>query len=353
MFYGLAAEKIDTRSWRFEHVLQDIQTLNERAERGELDITAISIHQYPYVAGQYILTNCGSSMGDGYGPMVVAREPMTVDDLRGKRIAVPGLRTTAFLALSLLLSQKDEGAKGPRDEEKAGSSAVGSPAHLGPPSSLLATDEFNEPEFASPPCFASDNQHRREAEIPTRRESTIDNPVSTFRHFDVSTFPSAVPLPLRPFVPEVVMFDQILSFVEAGRADAGLIIHEGQLTYQRHKLHLVVDLGAWWKESTGLPLPLGGNVIRRDLGHDAIEEIASVLKKSIEYSLAHREQAVAHALQYARDMGKELADKFVGMYVNHWTIDYGDAGRHAVRELLRRAHAAGLAPDCGEIDFAA
>ena len=260
MFYGLATGKLDSGRWRFEHILQDIQTLNERALRGELHITAISIHAYPYVADKYALTNCGSSMGDGYGPMVVTREPMTLEDLRGKRIAVPGTMTTAFLALNL--------------------------------------------------CLGRDN----------------------FQH-------------------DLVMFDQILDHVAAGKADAGLIIHEGQLTYQNQKLHCVVDLGVWWQKQTGLPLPLGGNVIRRDLGSDNMRENSGILKNSIQYSLDNRAEAVEHALQYARDMGRDLADRFVGMYVNHWTLDYGDAGRNAIRELLRRGHAAGLVPDAGEIDF--
>ncbi len=260
MFYALARERIPSGPWRFRHILQDIQTLNERAMRGELHITAISIHAYPYVADQYALLNCGSSMGDGYGPLVVARGPMAIDELHGKRIAVPGTMTTAFLALNLLLGK------------------------------------------------------------------------GTFEH-------------------EVVMFDRILDHVAAGRADAGLIIHEGQLTFRRQRLHNVVDLGVWWQADTGLPLPLGGNVIRRDLGPDAMREIAAILRKSIEYSLEHRADAVEHALQYARDMGRDLADRFVGMYVNHWTLDYGDRGRQAVRELLARAHAASLVPDPGPIEF--
>jgi len=260
MFYALARDLIDTGRWTFEHVLQDIQTLNERALRGELHITAISIHAYPYVADRYALTNCGSSMGDGYGPIVVAREPLSPADLVGRKIAVPGTMTTAFLALNLLLG-KDQ-----------------------------------------------------------------------FKH-------------------EVVMFDQIFDHVAAGRADAGLVIHEGQLTYQDRGLHAVIDLGQWWQAETNGPLPLGGNTIRRDLGEADMREVAGILKRSIEYSLAHREEAVAYALDYARDMGTELADRFVGMYVNRWTIDYGDAGRAAVRELLRRGHQAGLVPDPGPIDF--
>jgi 1,4-dihydroxy-6-naphthoate synthase len=260
MFFALARERIPTGRWRFRHILQDIQTLNERALRGELHITAISIHAYPYVADKYALLNCGSSMGDGYGPLVVTRGPHPIDWLRGKRIAVPGEMTTAFLALNLLLG-------------KGG-----------------------------------------------------------FEH-------------------EVVMFDRILDHVAEGRADAGLIIHEGQLTYRNQRLHDVVDLGVWWQEQTGLPLPLGGNAIRRDLGEPAMKDIAAVLRRSIEYSLEHREEAVAHALQYARDMDRDLADRFVGMYVNEWTLDYGDRGRQAVRELLRRAHQQGLVPDAGPIEF--
>ena len=260
MFYALAQGLIETHGWTFKHVLQDIQTLNERALKGELDITAISIHAYPYVAQKYAMTNCGSSMGDGFGPLVVAREGWSIDDLRGKTIAVPGEMTTAFLVLNLMLGK------------------------------------------------------------------------GAFRH-------------------DVVMFDRILDHVASGRADAGLIIHEGQLTYQNQDLHKVVDLGAWWQELTSLPLPLGGNCIRRDLGEKNMIEIAGVLKDSIEFGRAHRGDALDYALQYARDMGHDLADRFVGMYVNPWTIDYGDAGRKAVRELLRRGHEAGLIPDTGEIDF--
>ncbi|UCF32421.1 MAG: ABC transporter substrate-binding protein [Phycisphaerales bacterium] len=260
MFYALAQGKIDAKGWTFEHVLQDIQTLNERAMRGELDITAISIHAYPYVADKYALTACGSSMGDGYGPMVVTREPMTVAALKGLKIAVPGEMTTAFLALSLLLGK------------------------------------------------------------------------GAFEHV-------------------VVPFDQILTYVADSKADAGLIIHEGQLTYQKHDLHKVVDLGEWWLGDTGLPLPLGGNCIRRALGHETMEEVTGILKASIQYSLEHRKAAVEHALQYARDMGTGLADKFVGMYVNQWTIDYGEKGREAIRLLLARGHEAALVPKVGEIDF--
>ncbi len=260
MFYALAKDKIDTGGWRFTHVLQDIQTLNERALDGELDITAISIHAYPYVADKYALTNCGSSMGDGYGPLLVARDPMQVDDLRGKTIAIPGERTTAFLVLNLLLGS------------------------------------------------------------------------GSFDH-------------------KVVMFDQILEQVAEGKVDAGLIIHEGQLTYAQHKLHNVVDLGSWWKQTTDLPLPLGGNCIRRDLGPEVMTEVTAILKRSIEYSLAHRPEAVEYALEFGRGLDRKLADEFVGMYVNKWTVDYGEVGRRAVHELLQRAHEAGLVPQVDTIDF--
>jgi 1,4-dihydroxy-6-naphthoate synthase len=260
MFCALARDRVPTFGWRFEHVLQDIQTLNERARRGELHITALSIHAYPYVRERYALLSCGASMGDGYGPLVVAREPCAVEELRERTILVPGEMTTAFLALSLLLGR------------------------------------------------------------------------GRFRH-------------------RTCMFDQILERVAAGEADAGLIIHEGQLTYANHRLHPIVDLGQWWKAETGLPLPLGGNVIRRDLGLKNMTQIAAILRDSIAYGLTHREEAVAHSMAYARDMGRELADRFVGMYVNQWTLDYGPAGREAVRQLLGRGCAAGLVPGAGEIDF--
>lgn len=260
MFYGLAAGKIETNGWEFEHILADIQTLNERALRGELDITAISFHAYPWVAEHYALTKCGASVGDGYGPIVVARTPMQPDDLRGKLIAVPGKQTTAFLALTLLLG----------------------------------------------------------------RES---------------------------FRPETVMFDEIPAQVAGGRADAGLLIHEGQLTYGRMDLHKIVDLGQWWKTITDMPLPLGGNCIRRSLGRAAMAEITSILGRSIEYGLANREAALAHAGKFGRGLTNELTNRFVGLYVNHWTQDLGDTGRRAVAELLRRGNEAGLVPEIERIDF--
>ena len=267
MFYALAQDPplIETGNWRFEHVLQDIQTLNQRAMRGELEITAISIHAYPYVADKYALTSCGSSMGDKYGPMVVAREPMAVDQLRGKKIAIPGELTTAFLALQLCLGR---GVK------------------------------LDSPE-------------------------DDDTPNPAFRYV-------------------VAMFDEIPAYVRDGKVDAGLIIHEGQLTFQKLGLHLVVDLGAWWHQHTSLPLPLGGNCIRKDLGEKPMQEVTDILKRSIQYSLDHRPEAVEYSLQFGRDLDRTLADKFVGMYVNDYTLDYGEKGRAAVRRFLDEGRRLGL-----------
>jgi 1,4-dihydroxy-6-naphthoate synthase len=266
MWYPLAdlgeGPKVDTGGYVFEHVLQDIETLNHRAERGELEITAISIHQYAYVADKYALTSCGSSMGDGYGPMIVSPRKLELSDLANMKLAVPGTRTTAFLSTSLLMQSMG---------------------------------------------------------------ASLDNY-------------------------EVVMFDEIIPAVVRGDFNAGLIIHEGQLTYADAGLELILDLGAWWKQTRGLPLPLGGNCIRRDLA-DEFTPICKVLYESIEYALSHREEAVQYALNYARDMGVDLADEFVGMYVNDWTLDYGPEGRKAVQQLLDEGHAAGIIPKVGEIDF--
>jgi len=259
MFYALAHDKIDTGNLRFRHELQDIETLNRRALRGELEVTAISIHAYAYLLDKYALLPSGCSMGDRYGPMVVARQPLTVEQLKTVRIAVPGTMTTAFLALRLLL----------------------------------------------PGGFGY----------------------------------------------EVLPFDRILSAVADGKVDAGLIIHEGQLTFQNQGLRLIVDLGVWWQEQTGLPLPLGGNVVRRDLGPETIRQISRLLKESIRYALEHRDAALAYALRYARDMDKGLADRFVGMYVNDWTLDYGPRGREAVRHLLDEGHRAGMIPAPVSVDF--
>jgi 1,4-dihydroxy-6-naphthoate synthase len=263
MFYALAAGKIDTGDLRYEHELQDIETLNQRARRNELDISALSIHAYAYIAKDYALLSSGSSMGDGYGPRLVGKTPPpdrpstidhrpTQDAARGKRIGIPGLLTTAYLALRLW-----------------------------------------QPDFEA----------------------------------------------------VVIPFDQIEDAVHKGEVDLGLIIHEGQLTYADDGLHLWVDMGEWWLGETGLPLPLGGNVVRRDLGAETIAQVSRDLKASIEYSLAHRADALAHASQFNRGIGDARTDEFVGMYVNQWTVDYGERGRAAVQLLLDRAAEAGIIPD--------
>jgi 1,4-dihydroxy-6-naphthoate synthase len=259
MFYALAHDKLDTGPLEFRHELQDIETLNRRALRGELEVTAVSLHAYAYLLDKYALLPSGCSMGDKYGPMIVARRPMSIDELKKQRIAVPGTLTTAFLALKLLLRC----------------------------------------EFAH----------------------------------------------------EVIPFDQIIPAVAAGKFEAGLIIHEGQLTFQNQGLHLIVDLGRWWHEKTGLPLPLGGNVVRKDLGPATMKQISRLIKESIRYGLEHRNDALRYALQYARDMDMSLADKFVGMYVNDWTLDYGPRGREAVRRLLDEAHQAGIIPNPVHVEF--
>lgn len=265
MFYALAKHLIPTRGFDFEHILQDIQTLNERATRGELDISAISIHAYAYVSDQYALLPSGASMGDGYGPMLVAPEKIERPDLASRKIAVPGEMTSAFLALQL---------------------------YLGKPADQL------------------------------------------------------------DYV--VVPFDQIFRTVQSGAAEIGLIIHEGQLTYANEGLQLCEDLGAWWgREQDGLPLPLGGNVIHKRFDPATRRVISDILTASIRFSLDHRPEAVAHALQFARDMGMELADRFVGMYVNDWTLDYGEKGRESIRRFLGQAHEAGLIPHRQELEFVA
>jgi 1,4-dihydroxy-6-naphthoate synthase len=271
MFHALANEKFDTGRYRFVHELQDIETLNRRALRGELELTAVSLHGYAYLTDRYALCSCGASMGDNYGPMVVAREPLDRESLRPRTIAVPGTLTTAFLTLSLWL-----GGRG--------------------------------------------------------REAADDDSDAAFRY-------------------EVHPFDEILPLVESGRVDAGLIIHEGQLTYARQGLQLVVDLGAWWMAETGLPLPLGGNAIRRDLGRQTMEEVTALLRQSIRYGLEHRAEALAHALQYGRDLDRSQADRFVGMYVNDWTLDFGPRGRAAIDELFRRGRAWGLIPHAVQVDY--
>ena len=263
MFYGLAHDLVPTHGFRFQHILQDIQTLNERATRGELDISAISIHAYAYVSGHYALLPTGASMGDGYGPMLVAKEKFSRAEVARKRIAVPGTMTSAFLALQLWLGK-----------------------------------------------------------------------------------------PAKEFEYLIVPFDQIFSTVRSGRADVGLIIHEGQLTYQNEGLQVCEDLGIWWgRENEGLPLPLGGNVIHKRFRPATRKTVSDVLTASIRYSLDHRPEAVQHALQYARDMGRDLADKFVGMYVNHWTLDYGAKGRESIRRFLGRGFERGLIPQQPELGF--
>jgi 1,4-dihydroxy-6-naphthoate synthase len=258
MFYALAHDKLDTGDLEFRHELQDIETLNRRALRSELDVTAVSIHAYAYLP-HYVLLPTGCSMGDRYGPMLVARRPWRREELGTARLAVPGTMTTAFLALR-----------------------------------LYAPGELRY---------------------------------------------------------EVVPFDRIIDEVAAGRFDAGLIIHEGQLTFQNQGLQLVVDLGVWWQERTGLPLPLGGNAVRRDLGTETIKRVSRLIRESIQYGLDHREDALAYALGYARDMDKTLADRFVGMYVNQWTLDYGPRGREAVRRLLDEGFEAGIIPSRASVEF--
>jgi 1,4-dihydroxy-6-naphthoate synthase len=263
MFYGLAKGLVKSAPYEFEHILQDIQTLNERATRGELDVSAISIHAYAYVSDKYALLPSGASMGDGYGPMLVARRRFSRDEIARKRIAVPGMMTSAFLALQLWL-------------ERPG------------------------------------------------------------RDLDLVVLP----------------FDQIFSAVQEGRADVGLIIHEGQLTYRDQGLELCEDLGIWWNQTQdGLPLPLGGNVIHKRFPSADRKHISDLLTASIQFSLDHRAEAVRHALQFARDMGMELADKFVGMYVNHWTLDYGERGRESIRRFLNLAHTRGLIPHRQQLEF--
>jgi 1,4-dihydroxy-6-naphthoate synthase len=259
MFYALASGQIDTEGLTYVHELQDIETLNGRALRGELEVTAVSIHAYAFLTDRYALLPHGASMGDQYGPRLVTREPRTMEALKGTRIAVPGLMTSAYLALRLRL-----------------------------------------PEF------------------------------------------TPVPTP----------FDAIEAAVLNGDVDAGLLIHEGQLTFGEAGLHLVADLGEWWHGETGLPLPLGGNVVRKDLGEDLIRKISRHLRASIAYGLDHRTSALDHAMQYARGLERDRADTFVGMYVNSWTLDYGPRGREAIREFLRRGTASGIIPHSVNVEFA-
>ena len=260
MFYGLATNKVRLPGLRFAHTLCDIETLNRRAMDGVYDVTAISFHAYPYVQEKYALLPSGGSVGEGYGPMIVAARPYSAIEIKRKRIAVPGTLTTAYLVLRLF--------------------APGVEA-------------------------------------------------------------------------EVVPFDQIIPQVLEGKHEAGLIIHEGQLTYDKSGLHRIVDLGKWWQRITGLPLPLGGNAIRRSLGPQLMSSVASAIRDSIQYALDHREEALAYAMQFARDLDAQMADKFVGMYVNERTLDYGPEGREAVRRLLDMGYKAGIIPQESNVEFAA
>jgi 1,4-dihydroxy-6-naphthoate synthase len=258
MFYALATSKVRAGGIRFAHTLCDIETLNRKALEGFYDVTAISCHAYPYIQHKYALLGSGGSVGEGYGPMVVAPRMYSHEEIKGVRIAVPGKLTTAYLALKL---------------------------------------------------FAP----------------------------DVETV--------------VVPFDRIIPEVLASNHPAGLIIHEGQLTYDKSGLHRIVDLGKWWRDVTGLPLPLGGNAIRRDLGSELMSTVARTLKKSIQYALEHRDEALNYAMQFARDLDSSLADKFIGMYVNERTLDYGEDGREAVRRLLEMGFEAGIIPHRARVDF--
>ena len=260
MFYGLATNKVRVPGLRFTHTLCDIETLNRKAMQGVYDLTAISFHAFPYIQDHYALLSSGGSVGEGYGPMIVATRPFTQSEVKKIKIAVPGTLTTAFLALKL---------------------------------------------------FAP----------------------------GVET--------------EVVPFDQIIPSIVEGKYEAGVIIHEGQLTYAKSGLQRIVDLGKWWQKVTGLPLPLGGNAIRRDLGPAVIKDVARALHDSIQYAIDHREEALAYAMQFARDLDTPLADKFVGMYVNERTLDYGPDGKEAIRRLLDLGHKAGIIPHEPRVDFAA
>jgi 1,4-dihydroxy-6-naphthoate synthase len=258
MFYALATNKVRASGLKFSHTLCDIETLNRKALEGFYDVTAISFHVYPYIQDKYALLASGGSVGEGYGPMIVAPHMYSLEELKRVRVAVPGKLTTAFLALRLFA-----------------------------------------PEVAT----------------------------------------------------VIVPFDRIIPEVLAGKHEAGLIIHEGQLTYDKSGLHRVVDLGRWWRNSTGLPLPLGGNAIRRDLGTELMATVARTLKQSIQYALDHREEALNYAMQFARDLDTSLVDKFVGMYVNERTLDYGEDGRAAVRRLLEMGYEAGIIPHRANVEF--
>jgi 1,4-dihydroxy-6-naphthoate synthase len=258
MFYALATHKLATPGYKYTHILSDIQTLNEAALSETYDVTAVSFAAYPSLRDKYILLDCGASFGEGYGPVVVASKSIKPNELAGKRIGVPGLKTSAFLTLKLY-----------------------------------------EPDFE----------------------------------------------------PVVIPFDKILDAVQNNLVEAGLLIHEGQLFFSQLGLHRVIDLGIWWQEQTGLPLPLGGNAVRRALGSQTARQIAKTIRDSVSYGLEHREEALNYAMQFARNMDAETADKFVGMYVNKWTLGYGEHGKKAVRELIERGTEAGLLPGPASVEF--
>jgi 1,4-dihydroxy-6-naphthoate synthase len=258
MFYALATHKLSTPGYKYTHVLGDIQSLNEAALQETYDVTAVSFAAYPSLRDKYVLLDCGASFGEGYGPIVVATHSLKPQELQGKRIAVPGLKTSAYLTLKLY-----------------------------------------EPDFE----------------------------------------------------PVVMPFDKIIEAVRNDVVEAGLLIHEGQLFFPELGLHRVIDLGIWWQESTSLPLPLGGNAVRRALGPELGRHVAKTIRDSVAYGLEHREEALNYAMQFAREMDPEMADKFVGMYVNKWTLGYGEKGKKAVRELIERGTAAGLLPGPAEIEF--
>ena len=258
MFYGLATNKVRVPGLKFSHTLCDIETLNRQAQDGVYDVTAISFHAFPYIQDKYSLMSCGGSVGEGYGPMIVSTRPFTQDEIKHKKIAVPGKLTTAYLALELFAPGMEV---------------------------------------------------------------------------------------------EVVPFDQIIPQILEGKHEAGLIIHEGQLTIDKSGLHRVIDLGRWWQKVTGLPLPLGGNAIRRALGPETMASVTQALRESLLYAIDHREEALAYAMQFARDLDTQLADKFVGMYVNERTLDYGDDGREAVKRLLDMGHKAGIIPKKPRVEW--
>jgi 1,4-dihydroxy-6-naphthoate synthase len=258
MFYALATHKLATPGYKYTHILSDIQSLNEAALTETYDVTAVSFAAYPSLRDKYVLLDCGASFGENYGPIVVASKSMKPAEIKGKRVGVPGLKTSAYLTLKLF-----------------------------------------EPDFE----------------------------------------------------PVVMAFDKILDAVQNGLVEAGLLIHEGQLLFPQLGLHRVIDLGVWWHEQTGLPLPLGGNAVRRALGPQLGKQIARTIRESVEYGLEHREEALNYAMQFARDMETEVADKFVGMYVNKWTLGYGERGKRAVKELIERGTSAGLLPGPASVEF--